>query len=183
MSGKRIFQGVSLPDSKRIGSVCFVCEMNQGRSVHLELSTRHRLRARGSRIRVSSAGLRAGGRIKPLRQNFLLHHGIPAEEIEAHRATIFGAEHAQADLILVVELPMKARILAQWPELQGRIMTVRGFVQGFQPECDPLPEAEAHIEDAGRHTVEEKLALYAELETLADQVVLRLLATEAEDAT
>ncbi|MBW2023647.1 MAG: hypothetical protein JRI51_12530 [Deltaproteobacteria bacterium] len=151
---------------------------NEGRSVHLELSTRHRLRAKGSRIHVSSAGLRQGNYIGSLRRAFLLERGIPRKEVDSHRPAIFGVEHAGADLILVAELPMKARLLAAWPELQGRVMTVRGFVQGFSPQNEAISEADARIEDAGGHTAEEKLALYKELEILAEQVALRLLANQ-----
>ena len=162
--------------ARPVGSVCFVCEWNEGRSVHLELSARRRLREQGSSVRVMSAGLSPGGGINSLRREFLLRTGVPRQEMDSHRSTPFSPAHAQADLILVAELPMKARLLASRPELRGRVMTVRGFLMGFSPESEALTEAEAHIEDAGGHTPEEKLALYRELESLAAQIAARLLA-------
>ncbi|MCX5884417.1 MAG: hypothetical protein NT096_00640 [Proteobacteria bacterium] len=168
--------GRNMPQKgKRINSVCFVCEWNEGRSIHLELSTRRKLMVKGGHISICSAGFRQGRNINPLRKEFLLKRGVPLEEIEDHKPTIFGKEHTQADLILVAELPMKARLLAAWPELQGKVMTVRGFIQGFSPENEPLSLADAHIEDAGGHSNEEKIALYIELEKLAEQIASRIL--------
>jgi hypothetical protein len=62
--------------SGQVNSVCFVCEWNEGRSAHLELSTRHRLKAKGSGVRVTSAGLRQGGHINRLRGDFLANVDI-----------------------------------------------------------------------------------------------------------
>jgi protein-tyrosine-phosphatase len=168
----------SLPAGQRLNQVCFVCEWNEGRSPHLELSTRLRLRRSGSRVQVTSAGLSQGGRINALRRKFLAQIGVPAEQIANHRSTLFGPQHADADLILVAELPMKRRILRTYPELDGRVMTVKGFALGFWPDDEPLLEAKAHIEDAGGHSDPEKLALYAELEKLAEQITSRLIAIE-----
>jgi len=170
-----IDDGSLVPNGKGIDSVCFVCEWNEGRSAHLELSVKHKLRAKRSHIRVSSAGFTQGAGINSLRRQFLSKLGIPLEEIEGHKSTVFGTEHARANLILVAELPMKARLLAAWPELQGRIMTVRGFVQGFLPQNESLSDVEAHIEDAGGQGIEGKFTLYRELEVLAEQIALRLL--------
>lgn len=154
--------------------VCFVCEWNEGRSAHLELSVRHKLQAAGSSIEVMSAGFSQGGGIGPLREEFLRKLGVPDKNIEQHRALRFGQQHAQADLVLVAEMPMKERLLRQWPQLEGRIMTVRGFAMGYGPGNESLSAAEAHIEDAGGHSVPEKLQLYAELEGLAAQIGRRL---------
>jgi protein-tyrosine-phosphatase len=166
-----------LQKGKGVISVCFICEWNEGRSVHLELSTRHKLKAKGNNhIFVSSAGLRQGGVINSLRRDFLLKSGILPKEITKHKSTVFGKQHAQADLILVAELPMKKILLEKWPSLMGKVMTVKGFVQGFSPENEPLSEGEAHIEDAGGHSDEGKLILYNELEALAEQVTSRLTA-------
>jgi hypothetical protein len=104
--------------------------------------------------------------------------GVPAEQIEGRRSTPFGPRHADADLVLVAELPMKERLLGDYPELRGRVMTIRGFALGFWPDDETLSEAQAHIEDAGGHSDSQKLALYAELEKLAGQITSRLLALE-----
>ena len=165
------------PD-RPVNHVCFVCEWNEGRSPHLELSTRLRLQKSGSRIQVTSAGLSQGGRINVLRRKFLAQMGVPAEQIEGHRSTPFGPRHADADLVLVAELPMKERLLGDYPELRGRVMTIRGFALGFWPDDETLSEAQAHIEDAGGHSDNQKLALYAELEKLAGQITSRLLEIE-----
>jgi protein-tyrosine-phosphatase len=165
-----------MPDSSKIGSVCFICEWNEGRSVHLELSVRKLLREAGTVVRTSSAGLSQGGGINPLRRRFLRERGVPEEEIAAHRSTRFGEQHMSADLILVSELQMKERILRDHPDLNRRVMTVRGYLDGMTPIDESLTPVEAHIEDAAGHTEEEKLALYAELEVLAEQIVERLLA-------
>ena len=71
----------SFAGEKRIRSVCFICGWNEGRSAHLELSVRHRLRAAGCGVRVSSAGLRQGGTVNALRREYLRSLGIPCEEM------------------------------------------------------------------------------------------------------
>jgi protein-tyrosine-phosphatase len=157
-----------------IGSVVFVCKWNEGRSAHLELSTRKKLKEMGSYIRVMSTGFNRGDSINPLRRRFLMMAGIPQEEIDAHKPAIFGPDHAKADLILVAELPMKEKLLAEWPELGGKVMTVKGFVKGFSPEDESLTEEETRIEDSYGHTDEGKLLLYEELEELAGKVSQRL---------
>ena len=162
----------------RIEQVCFVCEWNEGRSPHLELSIRLRLQRSGSRIQVTSAGLSQGGRINAPRREFLAQTGVPAGQIEGHRSTPFGPRHADADVVLVAELPMKERLLGAYPELRGRVMSMRGFALGFWPDDEPLTEAEAHVEDSAGHSDAEKLALYAGLETLAEQITTRLLEIE-----
>ncbi len=166
------------PVATSIRSLCFVCEWNEGRSAHLELSVRHRLRAQGSSIGVLSAGLSQGGGINWLRRRFLLSLGIPREEIEDHCSIVFAAEHAAADLILVSELQMKARLLEILPGLESKIMSVRGFARGLWPETDLRLATEADIEDAGGKSDREKLALYEELESLATAIAARLLALE-----
>jgi protein-tyrosine-phosphatase len=161
-------------DISRIRTICFVCQWNEGRSAHLELSTRHRLRRKGSGIQVISAGLNQGFGINPLRREFLLGRGVPLEEIEAHRSERFGQEHVGADLVLVAELWMKDELIGEWPELRGKIMTVIGFIRGYEPGDESISAEEAHIVDTAGYTDEEKLALYAELEKLAEQVARRL---------
>ena len=157
-----------------IRSICFVCEWNEGRSVHLELGVRHRLRGTGTGLQLSSCGLSQGGGINRLRRRFLEEAGVPRAEAEGHRSTVLGDQHASADLLLVAETHMRERVLALRPELRGRVMTVRGFVAGHAPDDEPLSAEQAHIEDADGHSPEEKLALYRELEELADAVAARL---------
>ena len=70
-----------LHGEKKIRSVCFICGWNEGRSPHLELSVRHKLRAAGRGVRVSSAGLRQGGTVNALRREYLRSLGIPCEEM------------------------------------------------------------------------------------------------------
>jgi len=69
---------------------------------------------------------------------------------------------------------MKEKLLSQWPELRGKVMTIRGFVQGFWPDNEQLSEAEGHIKDAAGHGDKDKLALYEEIEVLAQQISNRL---------
>jgi len=166
-SGSRDDTGHPIP------RICFVCEYNEGRSVHLELAVRDRLRRRGLQSDLCSAGFTQGQRIHDFRRGFLREHSIPEAEIVGHRPTIFGAAHAGADLILVAELPMVERLLRKHPELRGRVMTIRGFAQGRNPDND-LDAAQAHIEDAAGHGMEEKVPLYNELEALADLIAERL---------
>jgi len=109
---------------------------------------------KGSRIRVSSAGFRQGNCIGSLRRAFLLERGIPREEVDTQASGFWGRART-GRLDLVAELPMEARLLAAWPELQGRVMTVRGFVQGFSSQNEAISKADARIEDAGGHTAEE----------------------------
>ncbi len=157
-------------------TVCFVCQWNEGRSAHLELVTAFHLRRMGrDDIRVTSAGLSQGGCINPLRAEFLLKTGIPADEIEGHCSTPFNREHAQSDLVLVAEMYMKDLLLVTWPELAGRIMTVRGFLRGLDPYAEDISDSEAIIEDAGGHSDNEKLTLYAELSDIGLQVAEKLL--------
>ncbi len=154
--------------------VCFVCEWNEGRSAHLEMSVRRKLKDRGIAVEVISAGLRPGGSVQPRRRQFLLSIGVPEAEIERHVSTVFCREHLRSDLVLVAELPMKDYLLRHWPELAGRVMTVRGFLRGFRAETEHISHEEAHIEDTGDHPEHEKLVLYRELETIAAQVADRL---------
>jgi protein-tyrosine-phosphatase len=159
--------------------VCFMCEWNEGRSPHLEMSVRLKLKERGSQIQVMSAGFSQADRVNPLRKAFLLGLGVPIAEIDAHYSTIFNEKHAQADLILVAELPMKAKLLKIWPELAGRVMTVKGFIKGMSPSNEDIPEDEARMEDAGGKDIDGKLELYVEHERLAEQVARRLIELEA----
>jgi len=79
----------------------------------------------------------------------------------------------------VAEVQMKERLLAKWPQVEGRAMTIRGFVQGMTPATEEITAEEAHIEDAAGHTDSEKLALYEELEVIADGIVTRLAGSSA----
>ena len=157
-----------------IGTICFVCEWNEGRSAHLELSVRRRLRRRGLEIQTLSAGLSQGGGINTLRRQFLRERGIPEDEIRDHRSIVFDERCAGDDLILVAELQMKQRLLERWPGIAGRVMTIRGFVAGMTPDTERIPAQEAHIEDSGGHSDSEKMALYEELEKIADSIAARL---------
>lgn len=163
---------------KPIKLVCFVCEWNEGRSVHLELSVRLKLKKQGSDVTVVSAGFSQADTVNPLRKAFLLGLGVPMSEIDAHRSTIFNKGHAKADLILVAELPMKERILRAWPELKGKVMTVKGFINGMGPEHEVITAEEARMEDAGGKDTDKKLELYIEHERLAEQVTKRLIEIE-----
>lgn len=157
-------------------SVCFVCEWNEGRSAHLELSVRHKLRQHGSTITVCSAGFSQGGGVNSQRRAFLLRLGIPDAEIAAHRSRVFDQMlTGTSDLVLVAELPMKHRLLSKWPELHGKVMTVRGFVAGASPGTESLSVEDAHIQDAGGSSPVGKQRLYEELEGLAAAVADRLL--------
>ena len=165
-------------DLLQIKTIVFVCQWNEGRSAHLELSVRHKLREMGSDIRVISAGLSQGVRVNQLRKDFLQQRGVPLDEIEEHRSTIFDDEHAKADIVLVAEFHMKDELLTRWPELDGKVMTVRGFIHGFTPELEPLTPDEAKIVDSAGHADEQKLDLYKELENIANRIVERLLGNE-----
>jgi len=165
-------------DLLQIKTITFVCQWNEGRSAHLELSVRHKLREMGSDIRVISAGLSQGGGVNPLRKDFLQQRGVPLDEIEEHRSTIFDEEHAMADIVLVAELHMKDELLTRWPELTGKVMTVRGFIHGFTPEVEPLTPGEARIIDSAGHSDKAKLGLYKELEDIANRIVERLYGNE-----
>jgi protein-tyrosine-phosphatase len=165
-------------EKKPISLVCFVCEWNEGRSVHLELSVRLKLKKRGSNIEVLSAGFSQADKVNPLRKAFLLGLGVPAAEIDAHFSTIFNNKHAKADLILVAELPMKEKLLKQWPELAGKVMTVKGFIKGMSPLQEDITEEAARMEDAGGKDTDKKIELYVAHERLAEQVAARLIDIE-----
>jgi len=159
--------------------VCFVCEWNEGRSVHLEMSVRVKLKRHNSKIRVMSAGFSQADKVNPLRKAFLLGVGVPAPEIDAHFSTIFNETHSQADLILVAELPMKEKLVKKWPEVEGRVMTVKGFIKGMNPSSEDISEEEAKMVDAGGKDVDRKLELYVKHEQLAEKVAQRLIELEA----
>lgn len=165
-------------EKKPIQSVLFMCEWNEGRSVHLEMSVRLKLKRQGSKINVMSAGFSQADRVNHLRKAFLLGLGVPASEIDDHYSTIFNEEHAHADLILIAELPMKKRLLKEWPQLEGKVMTVRGFIKGMVPLQEDITEEEARMEDAGGKDTNRKLALYLEHEHLAVEVAKRLIEIE-----
>lgn len=172
-------RAISTTDTgKPVRSICFVCEWNEGRSAHLELSVRNKLKIVGSLVRVTSAGLSQGGGMNVLRKDFLLKLGIPWEDIQSHKPNVFASEQAEADLVLVAELPMKSRLLAKYPQLVGRIMTVRGFVKGLTPDNEVVSGDEALMEDAGGYDTQMKLVLYNEHERLAQQVAWRLIGME-----
>ena len=166
-------------ENKPIQSVLFMCEWNEGRSVHLEMSVMLKLKREGSRINVMSAGFSQADRVNPLRKAFLLGLGVPASEIDDHYSTVFNENHVKADLILVAELPMKERLLIAWPKLAGRVMTVKGFIKGMNPFNENISEEEARMEDAGGKDIDKKLELYVEHEHLAEQVAKRLIELEA----
>jgi protein-tyrosine-phosphatase len=163
-------------------TVCFVCQWNEGRSAHLELVVAHRLKEMGrDDISVISAGLSQGGCINPIRANFLARSGVPLDEIEGHCSTLFGREQAASDLVLTAEMYMKDLLLVTWPELAGRIMTVRGFLKGLDPQNEDITDDAARIDDAGGHSDSEKLALYAELNKIGEQVAEKLLSFDFPD--
>ena len=155
-----------------------MCEWNEGRSPHLDMSVELKLKQSDSKIKVISAGFSQADRVNPLRKAFLLGLGVSAAEIDAHYSTIFNEKHAQADLILVAELPMKAKLLKQWPGLAGRVMTVKGFIKGMNPFNEDISETEAKMEDAGGKDMDKKLELYVEHERLAEEVAKRLIRLE-----
>ena len=155
-----------------------MCEWNEGRSPYLEMSVRLKLKRHGSKIKVMSAGFSQADRVNPLRKAFLLGLGVSAAEIDAHYSTIFNEKHARADLILVAELPMKAKLLKQWHELAGKVMTVKGFIKGMSPSNEDFSEEEARMEDAGGKDIDKKLKLYVEHERLAEEVAKRLIRLE-----
>lgn len=165
-------------ETKSIKLVCFMCEWNEGRSAHLEMSVRLKLKGHGSYIAVMSAGFSQADTVNSLRKAFLLGLGVPMSEIDAHHSTIFNKDHAKADLILVAELPMKEKLLRTWPELKDKVMTVKGFIKGMTPFHEDIAEEEAKMEDAGGKGTDEKLHLYVEHERLAEQVAKRLIKIE-----
>ena len=165
-------------ETKPIKLVCFVCEWNEGRSAHLEMSVRLKLRQHGSTIQVMSAGLSQADKVNPLRKAFLLGLGVPMSEIDDHHSTIFNKDHAKADLILVAELPMKEKLLRKWPQLKGKAMTVKGFIKGMSPLHEDISEEEAMMEDAGGKDIDKKLHLYVAHERMAEQVAERLINIE-----
>ncbi len=162
-------------DMKSLRVVCFICEWNEGRSPHLEMSVRLKLKAHGSTVETVSAGFSQADGINPLRKAFLLGVGVPVSEVDAHKSTIFGKDHLRADLFLVAELSMKEKLLGMWPELKGRVMTVKGFAQGMTPDTENISNEEARMEDAGGKGIDSKLELYVEHEKLARQVAERIL--------
>lgn len=166
-------------EKRQIKLVCFVCEWNEGRSVHLEMSVRLKLKRHGSNIEVISAGFSQADTVNPLRKAFLLGLGVPAVEIDSHFSTIFNEKHAQADLVLVAELPMKERLLKHWPELARKVMTVKGFIKGMSPLNEDISEEEAKMEDAGGKDMNKKLELYVNHEQLAEGIAQRLIDIEA----
>ncbi len=159
----------------RIGSVCLVCEWNEGRSVHLELMVRKILGDSRSSIQVGSAGLSQGGGVSARRGSYLMRRGISSYEIETHRSRVFDANMLGYDIVLVAEAQMKGRLLAQWPSLRGRVMTIRGFVLGHSLANETLTEDESRIEDAEGCDEATKLRLYAELDEMALRIAERLL--------
>jgi|APFre7841882793_1041355.scaffolds.fasta_scaffold02155_5 protein-tyrosine-phosphatase len=163
---------------KPINLVCFMCEWNEGRSPHLEMSVELKLKQSNSKIKVVSAGFSQADKVNPLRKAFLLGLGVSAAKIDAHYSTVFNENHVNADLILVTELPMKTKLLKQWPELAGKVMTVKGFIKGMNPSNEDITEDEARMEDAGGKDIDRKLELYMEHERLAEQVANRLLEIE-----
>lgn len=173
-AGRNVRSTLSIAANTRVPSICFVCEWNEGRSAHLELAVRHRLRNLGISGKFCSAGFNQGNRIYEARRDYLVDRGIPEAEIIGHRPTVFGKIHAGTDLVLVAELPMVGRLVDQWPNLRGRVMTIRRFAAGRTPDTD-LAKSDAHIEDSAGHHGPEKMRLYDELETLADQIAARLV--------
>jgi len=159
----------------KINSVCFICEWNEGRSPHLELCTRVILNKKGIDISTCSAGLTQGGRINSTRRDYLWKKGIPFEDILSHKSIILGLEHMKSDLILVTELYMKIKILRMFPELEKKVMTVIGFINGQNPKNEKISEKESLIEDAGGNSRRDKLKLYAKLDRIAEKVAERLL--------
>jgi protein-tyrosine-phosphatase len=163
---------------KQINLVCFMCEWNEGRSPHLEMSVELKLKQSDSKIKVISVGFSQADKVNPLRKAFLLGLGVSAAKIDAHYSTVFNENHVSADLILVAELPMKTKLLKQWPELAGRVMTVKGFIKGMNPFNEDISETEAKMEDAGGKDMDKKLELYVEHEHLAEEVAKRLIRLE-----
>ncbi len=157
-----------------MNQVCFVCEWNEGRSVHLELVIRQLLNQEPNPVRLMSAGLRQGGQINPMRCKYLQDRDVPQHEIARHRSVIFNAEHARSDLVLVSEVWMKDELLERWPDLHGRVMTVRGYIGYLTPATEKLEPSEAEIQDAAGQSDERKLELYVELDELAALVAERL---------
>lgn len=89
---------------------------------------------------------------------------LPVIHVESH-------EH---DLVLVSEVWTKDELLERWPDLHGRVMTVRGYIGYLTPATEKLEPSEAEIQDATGQSDERELEHYVELDELAALVAERL---------
>jgi len=111
---------------RRARTVSFICHGNIIRSPFAAAAFAQLMRERGLRMEVMSAGVaaRTGERADPRAVESALERGVP---LAAHRATMLDALHVKtADVLVVMDRLNLARILARYPEAEGRVFLLAG---------------------------------------------------------
>lgn len=152
--------------------VVFVCTGNTCRSPMAEMLFNHRVTERlrhksdasKSQLDASSAGTvaihgqpAARSAIRVLRE-----HGI---RVEDHQSMPFESGHAGADLVITMTKEHKERLVSSFPELKGRVFTLREYAYGSETDvADPYMQGD-----------EAYLRAYREIDDAVIRVIDRLL--------
>lgn len=114
------------PMLRRARTVSFICHGNIIRSPFAAAAFAKLARDRGFRIDVVSAGVAAhsGEPADPRASQSASEQGLSLAE---HRATMLDALHVKtADVLVVMDRLNLARILARYPEAEGRVLLLAG---------------------------------------------------------
>jgi protein-tyrosine-phosphatase len=177
----------------RIRKVLIVCSVNKGRSPAFSAYLKHFIRKRGkANIKVDSAGtdkhiikiLQRTGKIgASCKVKAILSRG-GVHEINSHMVKpITKSLVKESDIILTVSSKNKERILAGYPEAEGKTFTVKEFV-GIKGSLD-IKDAHYHgkLDASGgimydkttrKGTVEAYRKMLKEIKVLAEMTAERL---------
>jgi protein-tyrosine-phosphatase len=114
------------PVLRRACTVSFICHGNIIRSPFAAAAFAQLMRERGARIDVVSAGVaaRTGEPADPRAAESAAEQGVSLAE---HRATMLDAAHVKAaDVLIVMDRLNYGRLLARFPEAEGRVFMLAG---------------------------------------------------------
>ncbi len=133
---ERIVASRTLPVS--VKSVLFLCKGNICRSPLADVYFTHKVRTAGAAIVVRSAGIETtpGKPAHQLAKEVALSHGI---SLDAHRTTpLYQDLVQQADLVMVMEVAQKDRVIKLYPEARTKVFVLGQFCrQGSWDIDDP----------------------------------------------
>jgi protein-tyrosine phosphatase len=124
-------EGTSIVNRPRpVQNLFFVCTGNICRSPLAEAYIKSKIKDE-DQIRVFSAGLETtpGKPVNPVAEVIGRQYGLSLGE---HRTTPINREMVlQADLIVVMEYSQRQRLLARYPEAQGKVLLLSSFRSGI----------------------------------------------------
>jgi len=145
------------PVLRRARTVSFICHGNIIRSPFAAAAFAQLMRERGARIDVVSAGVaaRTGEPADPRAAESAAEQGVSLVD---HRATSLDAAHVHAaDLLVVMDRLNYGRLLARFPEAEGRVFLLAGCQADGRTTLDEIHDPVAGTLDDVRKSHAEVL--------------------------